>query len=370
MVPRQVWRKSLGRIVSEARGKQPIGPLVGAKSALVIMPTWLGDCVMSTPVLRAIATRVETLWLAIPRPLAGLLEGPGAPWKTVHTSGKGLLGPWRAAREIRHAGVPRDSACLLLPNSMRAALTARALGAPVRCGWARDGRALLLTHAHHTVKSSLPTSTLDWYAALGEWALGEPIADRSLYLPPASDTDASNMGEPSQCRTPFVADLPARYCVLNPGGNNPAKRWSADRFARLAEHLHGRGLAVTLSGAPSEAALVSEVAAQCRVPTINLVAGGLTLATLKTIVAHAAILLTNDTGTRHIGLAFGTPTVTLFGPTDYRWTLMSGTREKLLLSQPFLPASLTADNLPKHCTVDRIAVADVRHGCDQLLGCE
>ncbi|MHC5114978.1 MAG: glycosyltransferase family 9 protein, partial [Planctomycetota bacterium] len=73
----------------------------------------------------------------------------------------------------------------------------------------------------------------------------------------------------------------------------------------------------------------------------------------------AALLVTNDTGPRHLAAALGTPVVTLFGPTDHRWTTLADIRERRLLAEPFLPAELVADRHPKVCTIDRIEVEDV-----------
>ncbi len=41
---------------------------------------------------------------------------------------------------------------------------------------------------------------------------------------------------------------------------------------------------------------------------------------LKSIVRRASVMVTNDTGPRHVAAAMGTPVVTIFGPTDPAWT--------------------------------------------------
>ena len=48
----------------------------------------------------------------------------------------------------------------------------------------------------------------------------------------------------------------------------------------------------------------------------NLIPSGLSLGLLKATVRAASLLVTNDTGTRHIAIAFDRPVITLFGPTD------------------------------------------------------
>ena len=53
---------------------------------------------------------------------------------------------------------------------------------------------------------------------------------------------------------------------------------------------------------------------------IDLPALGVNLHTLKPIVAKSSLLITNDTGARHIAAALGVPVVTVFGPTDPAWS--------------------------------------------------
>jgi heptosyltransferase-2 len=47
---------------------------------------------------------------------------------------------------------------------------------------------------------------------------------------------------------------------------------------------------------------------------------GLTLGALKEIVRRCDLMISNDTGPRHIAAAFDVPVVTIFGPTHPEWT--------------------------------------------------
>ena len=86
-----------------------------------------------------------------------------------------------------------------------------------------------------------------------------------------------------------------------------------------------------------------------------------------TVIRRAALLITNAPGPRHIAAALGTPVVSLFGPTDHRWTTINCPHERMVLADPFLPEALIADQHPKRCAIDRIAVADVLAAARQLL---
>ena len=166
----------------------------------------------------------------------------------------------------------------------------------------------------------------------------------------------------------------------------------AERFAQLAHHLHTvHGLTVLLNGSPGERDLLEDIAAragaldataataQCR--PVVLPAHGGTLGSLKAMLRDARLLVTNDTGPRHIAIALGTPTVSLFGPTDARWTTVpthadtgAGTgadtvqgTEIILIADPDLPPGVIANDVPDRCRIDAIDCATVRAACDQLL---
>ena len=49
---------------------------------------------------------------------------------------------------------------------------------------------------------------------------------------------------------------------------------------------------------------------------------------LKALLRRCAVLITNDTGTRHIAAALGVGVVTLFGSTDPAWTEIDYPRER------------------------------------------
>jgi ADP-heptose:LPS heptosyltransferase len=97
---------------------------------------------------------------------------------------------------------------------------------------------------------------------------------------------------------------------------------------------------------------------------------GVTLSSLKSIVRRAKLMVTNDTGPRHLAAAFGVPLVSLFGPTDHRWTTIPtrpGAPELLLLADPDLPANEVANDHPERCRIDRIEFAAVRAATDTAL---
>jgi heptosyltransferase-2 len=332
--------------------------------ALVVAPSWVGDAVMATPALCALRNAWPKARIALVcRPgidqiLDGLESGGRAVFDEVLVeSMSGALGPLRAARRLRRL---RAEVAVLLPNSFRTGLCAALARVPIRVGYARDGRGLLLTRPVPR-PSARPRSTLEDYCDLVEKGCSVPVDHRAPRLGLRDEDRAAAAA--------LRAEVDGPYALFVPGGNNPAKRWPPERFAELAGWCSSRGLRVVVSGSPGERDVLDAIVALAP-PSARIVHLGerrTTLAALKGIVEGAALVVANDTGPRHIAAAFRVPTVALFGPTDHRFTILPGVPERLLVAEPFLPEELVADDRPEVCRIDRIAVGDVIAAAEALL---
>jgi len=330
-----------------------------------LLPSWLGDTVMAEPALRAVhAALPSTSFALLGRPgLAEVLEGTGLAERSIEHDMRGLRGPFAAARAAGQAlgsGRAASLDILILPNSARSALTARLVAARRRIGYATDLRRCLLSDAIAPPSRKRPISAVDWYASLIERAFSLRVTDRRPQLTPTAAQHAA--------AAQALARLPRPIALLNPGANRPDKRWPAERFVEVGCWLRQQGAAVVVSGGPGEAALTRVVAEGCG--GVDLASRAIGLGGLLGVMAQCDLLITNDTGPRHLAIAVGTPTVALFGPTDPRWALIPGADEIRLLAEPFLAEDLVADRFPKACRVDRIEVHDVITAAARLLATE
>src|SRR5919108_5556891 len=151
-------------------------------AVMVIGPNWIGDAVMSTPALANLRRGLPKakIDLLVPCYVAPLFEDhPHIDRVLIHDDRQ----PWHmrlasvlALRRCRYGAV------LLLPNSFRAALYAWLVGAPVRLGYATDGRRWLLTHPV-SMMARQPSHQTDAYLRLVV-ALGLPVIERSPMLAP------------------------------------------------------------------------------------------------------------------------------------------------------------------------------------------
>lgn len=363
---------------------------------LLVLPSWVGDAVMATPAMVRIRESLPGAFIgALARPgIDRLLDGLDTPSGRAvvdefHVARPtGVFGPKFVAARLRPR---RYSTTLLFTGSFSTALTVRIAGIPSRIGYDRDARGLLLTRRLKPPRRGdgswavVPAVSYYWHAAS---ALLDPGVGDQLEAPRLDDPCRVQTGLPEDAflRLPLSerdraeaeavrvrAGLePAEpVAILNPGGNNPAKRWPANRFAALADHLSvAHGLAVLINGSPAEAELCREIAMQARRSrVVALPDHGHTLGALKGFCARARLMVTNDTGPRHVAAAFGVPLVSLFGPTDPRWTMIPtlGHPEAILTADPGLPPEEIANDHAERCAIDRISFDRVVHAVDEQL---
>ena len=348
---------------------------------LVVCPSWVGDVVMATPVLRLLRRELPGAFIGgLVRPGCDQILGGTGFFDELHVErASGVMGPKHVAGKIRPR---RYDTALLLTNSFSSALISRVAGIPRRFGYDRDGRGLLLTHKLKPERRAdgswavVPAVDYYWRLATHMLSAFDLRAQADDALPEGEHLELATTEDEERAAHEILTRAHVRgpFVILNPGGNNPAKRWPTDRFARLADHLvhHPAGpFAVLANGSPDEAELVREIADAAESPIVALPGSGNTLGSLKALVRRAALMVTNDTGPRHLAVAFGTPVVSLFGPTDHRWTTVPtrpGAPESILTADPTLPDDQLANDDPDRNRIDRITFERVRDAVDGVLG--
>jgi heptosyltransferase-2 len=308
------------------------------------MPSWVGDVVMASCVWNMTRKKYPNAKIvaAIRPHLAPLLEGVEAFDEVVPVDMKTSV--FNSAKQCK--AIQAD-AIILLPNSFRAALIARLAGIPIRAGYRRDRRSWLLTDAVEIKVQETPSSTIEYYGHLAN----ELFAMREESTLPSLPHHDSKLLLFEDADTPIV--------LLVAGASKAQKRWSPINFAKVADALHKEGATCFAIGSPEEHSLVQEVINHASSPIKDLTQVGITLGNLPEVVQHSDLMITNDTGPRHIAVACGTPTITLYGPTDFRWTKYDCELDISLLADPFLPTHLVADRHPERCDIDSIPPSDV-----------
>jgi len=330
------------------------------RNILVFLPNWVGDVVMATPMLRTLRRRfAEARITYVGKPVA-VETIRGTPWADellVERSRAGLMATANMMITLRRA---RYDLAVLLPNSFRSAMLARLGGADDVIGYARDGRSVFLTTKLSPPRGPdgrfTPTPMIDYYNALatrlgcddpgGSMQLHTPATDetaadallRGAGVPPAlcaprdkpqKDDESPSTHNAGGTPAPRLGPL----VMLNPGASfGPSKLWPAERFAAVADGLvAARGARIIINAAPSEHAVAQAVAdAMTHPPLVNFVGKQNSLGLLKALLGRCELLVTNDTGARHIAAARGCGLVTVFGSTDPTWARIDYPRERIV----------------------------------------
>jgi heptosyltransferase-2 len=272
-------------------------------------PAWLGDMVLAHGLFKVLKARNPGARLAVAAPswtLPTLRFMPevdeAIPLPFAHGDLK-LLERRRVGVTIGARGFDR---AIVLPNSFKAALIPFFAGIGERVGYAREGRAILLTDARRLDAAALPR-TIDRFVALA-LAPGEPMPDvpAPRLSVPAAEIEAALAA--------LGLDRPAtRLLAICPGAEyGEAKRWPAGSFAAVARHHLAGGGAVWLFGSAGDRAATEAVRAAAGAECVDL-SGRTELGQAIALLSLADAVLTNDSGLMHVAAALGRRVVAVYG---------------------------------------------------------
>lgn len=286
--------------------------------ALIVAPQWIGDAVMSEPLLRRLAARGERLTVAALPWVAPVYRAMAAVGDIIELPfAHGRL-DWGARRRLGASLRGRFDVAYVLPNSIKAALLPWFAAIRRRVGYRGEGRWGLLNERLPNPRGRPPM--VAFYAALA----GAPVdaAERPQLAFDAAALDAATA----------KADVRrGAYFVFAPGAEyGPAKCWPADHYAALARMLQARhGEPVLLLGSGKERALCETIAAAAP-GTCRVLAGQTPLVDAMALIAASRGLVSNDSGLMHVAAAFGVPQVAVFGSTSPEHTPPLNPRARVL----------------------------------------
>jgi len=272
--------------------------------ALVIAPQWIGDAVMSQPLLARLAARGERITVAALPWVAPVYRAmPQAAEVVELPFAHGRL-DWAVRRRVASELRGEFDIAYVLPNSLKSALIPWLAGIPKRVGYAGESRFVLLNQRLPNPGGRPPM--VAFYSALA----GEPVPEGERPLLEFS---------------PSVLEAAARvagvergaYWVFAPGAEyGPAKCWPAAHYAELARSLHEASAEpVLLLGSGKEAALCESIAAAAP-GTCRVLAGKTSLLDAMALIAGSRGMVSNDSGLMHVAAAFGVPQAAVFGSTS------------------------------------------------------
>jgi ADP-heptose:LPS heptosyltransferase len=333
------------------RPPRPLAELDPAqvRRVLLISATALGDTMFSTPAIRALKERYPDWELEVlgHRVFGALLAHNPCVARVWAYPGRNrrLV---RLVRELR--GRHYDLVIILHGNDPEATLAAHLTGSSFIIGSA--GSPLAFAYSARVEPPADPST--------------HAIERRLDYVRLLSaDTDDKRMdlflttgerGEAEVILGRHFGALPPLLLALHPTGSDPYKWWPAENFIKLGNFLATTYQAplLIISGSKDRQA-AEAIAAQIKGP--RLVTGGrFSLRTVAALLSHCRLLVANDSGPLHLGLALKVPTIALIGadhpsrigPYEADWGVSLHQREAVCALEPCLlkkcpePRCLTA----------------------------
>jgi len=333
---------------------------------LVWLPSPMGDAILSTPALRAIRSHFKNSKITFyGNKVVHKILSPGKfndAWLQQHNKN---IFKTSAVLKQQHF-----SLAILFKNSFASALDCFLARIPARIGYAREARSLFLTEKIIPPRlpdgKFKPASMLDYYLTIAH-CLGCQTKDRSLELL-IDPQDIIAIKD----KFPFLNSKSGPVVIIVPGGAfGPSKCWPSERFAQTIDRLVSKYKAtaiISVSQSAAEKRIASEICAAGKNKPVNLSDSPLTIGQLKELFSLADLVITNDTGPRHIAIAFKRNIITLFGPNDPAWTESDWQNEiKIVGKAPCAPCMKPVCKEKQHYCMEDITVDAVCNAADKFL---
>ncbi len=272
---------------------------------LVIQTAFLGDVVLTTPLLTALAVRHGPVDIVTTPAAAPLIETHPAVRQTISYDKRGADRGWDGLRRLaRGLREERYRRAYIPHRSLRSAALALLARIPSRIGFAGTW-SFLYTESRRKPAEGHESDRFLALADVAPAAYPPQLRPTPIDVHAAADLlERAGIGY----ETPLIA--------MAPGSIWGSKRWPY--YLELARQLSERADVVVVGG-PDDVGLGDEIVraaagGEGRRRVVNA-CGKLTLRQSAALIGRAALVVTNDSAPLHLATAMGTPVVAVFGST-------------------------------------------------------
>ena len=278
------------------------------KRILLIKLRYLGDVVLSTPVLPLLRKRfpeAKMTFLVNPGTEV-VLQGnpnldevwvlPRKPW-------------WQQFRFIKRMRDAKFDIVIDLTDGDRSAFLAWVTGAPVRLGYNRDRRWRGKFYSQVLPSAYGSMHMVEYHQqALAFLGINESVGEPEVYIcSEVGQQDDEVLGDFSAKDQPLV--------LLHPTARYVFKAWPLEHFAAVADWLSEQGIRIALIGSQREILIGQQIMNLTKHKPVNMM-GKTRLSQLAALMRQSHLFIGNDGGPMHIAAAVGCPVLGLFGPTN------------------------------------------------------
>lgn len=282
---------------------------------LIRSANWVGDAIMSTPVIRAMKKNFPNAHiniLAKPWVAPVFKNNPYVDKVIIYDDAKRHkkgLGTIRLCKDLRKYNF---NLALLIQNAFEAALITFMAGIPNRIGYDTDARTFLLDRPVNLDQSLKKKHLIDYYLGILKGASIVTYGRKlNLNISFEERKKATNT-----LKTNLISSN--KIIGINPGATGgTAKCWFPDRYAVLCKHLYKiTGTKILIFGTSTDRDLGEQILKASQNSCINL-CGKTTLRDAFALIEQCDLFITNDSGLMHAAAALDICQIAIIGSTDY-----------------------------------------------------
>ena len=288
---------------------------------LIIAPNWIGDAVMTQPLLAALKSQypASTIDVLASTWVAPIYRACSEVNHVIEANFQHKQLQWglrkQLANDLRLRGY---QACFILPNSLKSALIPWMANIPFRIGYRGELRFGLINIALNNPSKINRPPMVEHYLALSQLLSDEETLAAKALTP---KLNVSSSAKQSIDKKLSDANIDSKSVfVFCPGAEyGPTKRWPASHFAELANHLAQQlpNANIILLGSKSDHELAKAILQQSQDSVkIHNWCGNTSLDEAIALIGMAKAVVSNDSGLMHIAAALKTPQIAIFGSSD------------------------------------------------------
>lgn len=281
---------------------------------LVFNPSFLGDSVLTTPLIKALKTIYPhaAVDFCVRPEYVSLFEGLSfinevIPFDKRNTE-SGFSGLISFTKKIR---AKKYDLLVSAHKSIRSTFMAAFSGAGKTIGFSESSLSTMYDEGvHRDMSIHEAERNLMLLAPLNAYEQLFQAKDAGGKL--ATYTDSELLAKAAAYFKEIAGDK--KLIGINPGSVWETKKWPAERFAHIIDNIQNKGYACVVVGGPSDKETVDKVKQHCKTEFIDL-CGKTSLRELPSYIKQFSMMITNDSGPMHIAVSQEVPCIALFGPT-------------------------------------------------------
>jgi heptosyltransferase-2 len=313
-------------------------------SILIIAPNWIGDAVMTQPLLASLKaqypeSKIDVLastWVA------PIYRACSEAHEVIEAKFEHKQLQWSLRKELAgKLALKKYQACFVLPNSLKSALIPWLANIPFRIGYRGELRFGLINVALDNPSKVNRPPMVEHYLALGQLLNGEQTSPITGNLTPKLNV-SSPAHHSVQAKLKVAHIDESHIYVICPGAEyGPTKRWPTGHFAELAQSIvtNNPNNQIILLGSKGDHSLAQEIQVKAKCDDhIHNWCGDTSLDEAIALIYMSKAVISNDSGLMHIAAALKTPQVAIFGSSDPAHTPPLSDKAKIIwLNLPCSP---------------------------------